>query len=103
MIEKQLRLAVIERKRVVDHHEVHVGVAPVNQRVAVQKKRGRHRGHYCDQSPTPSKKCQPVESVRAGLRLIRRGPGGSLVHAGDLSGSEMMKSVPSPVSPAVMP
>ena len=51
VIEEPLRLAVVENKRVVDHHEIHVGVAPVDQRVAEQEKRGREAGD--DRRPIP--------------------------------------------------
>jgi len=44
VIEEQLRLAVVEDKGVVDYHEIHVGVAPVDQRVAEQKERCREAG-----------------------------------------------------------
>jgi hypothetical protein len=69
VIEEQLRLAVAEDKRVVDHHEIHVGVAPVNQRVAEQEKRCREAGDDRHQSPFPAKDRQPREGI---LRRIKR-------------------------------
>jgi hypothetical protein len=38
VIEEMLWLAVIHDKRVVDHHEIHVGVAPVGECVPEQEK-----------------------------------------------------------------
>ena len=77
VIEEQLRLAVVEGKRVVDHHEIHVGVAPVDQRIAEQKKRCRKAGDDRRQSPSPAEESQPVEGVlrrdRSAARSSRPG------------------------------
>src|SRR3954470_17424153 len=80
VVEKLLRLAVIEDKRVVNHHEIHVGVTPVDQRVAEQEKRCRKAENDRREALSPAKKGQPVEGVpRLGL-LARRIRGWS-VHA----------------------
>ena len=76
MVEELLRLAVIEGERAVDHHEIHVGVAPVDQRITEQKKRGREAGDDRRQSPSPAKQRQPVEGV------LRVSMGGSAASAG---------------------
>jgi hypothetical protein len=84
MIEEQLRLAVVEGKRVVDHHEIHVGVAPVDQRVAEQEKRCRKAGDDGRQSPSPAEEVEPVDGVRhrGDRRRGRCGWGGKFIHAG---------------------
>jgi hypothetical protein len=63
VVEEKLRLAVVEDKRVVDDHQVHVGVAPVDQRIAEQKKRRREPGDDRRQSCSPAKESQPLEGI----------------------------------------
>ena len=72
VIEELLRLAVVEHKGVVDHHEIHVGVAPVDQRVAEQKKRCRKAGDDRGQSPSPTEESQPVEGILRGVGRAAR-------------------------------
>ena len=63
VVEEHLRLAVVEGKRVVDQDQIHVGVAPVDQRVAEQKERCGETGDDRRQSPSPAERSQPVEGV----------------------------------------
>jgi len=68
VIEEGLRPAVVHDKRVVDHHEIHVGVTPVNHGIPEQKKRQRKAGDDPHKSGLPAEKGQPVEGItrRAG-------------------------------------
>ena len=86
VIEEALRLAVVEDKRVVDHHEIHVGVAPVDQRVAEQKKRQREPGDDRRQSPR-----QPRKVSRSKASTFAAMIGGWVVEAG--VGSSFMPAV----------
>ena len=86
MIEELLRLAVIEGKRVIDHHEIHIGVTPIDQRVAEEKKRCREAGDDRRQPPSPAEKGQRRKRIEAlaGLRLGLCSQCRGLIHAGGL-------------------
>ncbi len=86
MIEIELRLAVVKHEGVVDHHEIHVGIAPIDQRVAVQEKRQCKAADDRRQSPAPAKKAQPVEGIlrRIGAGFECGSCDGGLVHAGGI-------------------
>ena len=76
VIEELLRLAVVENERVVDHHEIHVGVAPVDQRVTEQEERYRKAGDDRRQSPAPA------EEVSRSKASFAAGDCGSIDAAG---------------------
>jgi hypothetical protein len=80
MIDELLRLAVVEEERVVDHHEIHVGIAPVDQRVAQQEKRCRKAQDDRREAVSPAEKSHPVEGVSR-LGLLARRIRGRLLHA----------------------
>ena len=63
MVEELLRLAVVEQERVVDHHEIHVGIAPVEQRVAEQEERCGKAENDGGQPLAPAKEGEAVEAV----------------------------------------
>src|SRR5258707_820956 len=86
VIEEQLRIAGVEGKRVVDHHEIHIGVAPIDQRIAEQEKRCRKACDNRRQSPSPAEEGQPVEGILRADVVGLGGEGriGKLVHAGGL-------------------
>ena len=67
MIEEQLRLAIVEQEGIVDHHEIHIGVAPVDDGVAEQEKRQRKADGDRRQSPSPTKEGQPFEGILRGV------------------------------------
>src|SRR5579871_1615081 len=68
MVEKLLRLAVVQQERVVDHHEVHIGVAPISDRIAAEEERYRKAEDDRGQSPSPAEKGQRREGIKTAAR-----------------------------------
>ncbi len=65
MIEIFLRQAVVENEGIVDDHEVHVGVAPVDGEIAEQEKGRDHAGDDGGKTAAPAKPAQPIERTAA--------------------------------------
>jgi hypothetical protein len=63
VIEIMLRLAVIEQKGVVDHHEVHVGITPIDDEIAEQEKREHKAGDERGQPSAPACHGQAIKRV----------------------------------------
>src|SRR6266702_4327184 len=88
VIEEGLRPPVVHDERVVDHHEIHVGIAPVDDGVAEQEKRGRKACGDRGKSTAPAEKGETGEGVArafggrlAGIgRLVRGHRGEGLAH-----------------------
>jgi hypothetical protein len=70
--EECLLLAVVHGERAGDHHEVQIGVAPIDQRVAEYEERERRAGDEGGKTPALPGDAQPVERV---LAFSRRGNG----------------------------
>jgi hypothetical protein len=65
MIEECLRLAVVQDKRVVDDHEIHVGIAPVDDEITGEKERQGKADQDDGHSAAPAKRRQPGEGIAA--------------------------------------
>ena len=86
VIEELLRLAIVHGERAVDHHEVHVSVAPVDYSKAEQEERYRQACDARGQPAPPTEKGQTVERIvsHAGRRPSHEGWCRKLGHAGGL-------------------
>ncbi len=86
MVEKHLRAAIIHGERAVDHHEVHVGVAPIHGEIADDQERGQRQQQRDRHAAAPAERRQAVESVAGGgvcrRFAVRSGPGPEAVYAG---------------------
>ena len=81
VVEEMLRLAVVHDKRVIDHHEVHIGIAPVDQRVTEQEERECQTGNKGSHPRPPAEGGETGEGVFIGGREARReGANGRLIH-----------------------
>jgi len=79
VVEILLRLAGIHGERAVNHHKVHVRVAPIDHGVTEQHKREGKACEDRDKTAPPAEEGQPVEHIGADYGCYRmRG----LVHAG---------------------
>ena len=79
-----LRVAGVHGERAVDHHEVHVGVAPIDHEIAEQNERRREADDDGGEAPRPAEKSHAIEDIarRGGLRGWGRGSCRGSCHGG---------------------
>ena len=71
MVEVKLRVAVVQQQDVVDDHEVHIGIAPIDDEITHQKKRSCQQRDDEQKTCVPAKRRQPPVRIRpfAPIRL----------------------------------
>jgi hypothetical protein len=63
VIEKSALGPIVQEERIVDDHEIHVGVSPVNDEVAAHQERQQAKGQDDYQPAAKAEWCQSIESI----------------------------------------
>src|SRR5215813_1913505 len=74
MIEELLRTSVIQKEGLINHHEIHIGVAPIRVPVAKHKKGNDHSKKDKAQRLVPCLHVQETLEVSEFLRFVAHSP-----------------------------
>ncbi|MGN6285712.1 MAG: hypothetical protein ACTHM2_11235 [Afipia sp.] len=69
---KEKIVTIVQRQSAIDHHEIHVGIAPVNQKIADREERHSEKDDDRDQPAGPAKRRERGEGICSAERLLSR-------------------------------